>query len=103
MLKIRLNAYEIAEVAEDNLELQFFDWYELYGDVTFTLKEDAKNAPIEKVRKEAEELLFFVYSQADISADHYIFNSDATLFIGENTIDIETFEDCYDDFIMERF
>lgn len=102
MLKMKLNAYQIAEAAEDNLDLRFFDWYEWYGDVTFSLNDDAKNAPIEKVRKEAEKLLFFVYSQAD-NVEHYIFNSDATLFVDNNIIDIETFKDCYDDFIMERF
>ena len=104
MLKMKLNAYQIAEAAEDNLDLQFFEWseYSWGGDILFTLKEEAKNAPIEKVRKEAEELLFFIYSLAN-SVKHYIFNSDATLFVGNNTIDIETFENCYDDFIMERF
>ena len=105
MLKIKLNAYQIAEIAEDNLELRFFEWdeYSWGGDILFTLKEDAKKASIEEVRKESEDLLFFVYSLADFNVKHYIFNSDATLFIGENTIEIETFPDCYDDFIMEKF
>ena len=102
MLKIKLNACQIAEVAENNLDLKFFEYYDWDGDVTFSLTEGWENAPLEEVRKEAEELLFFVYSQGDL-VQHYIFNSDATIFVGENTIDIETFEDCYDDFIMNRF